>query len=83
MGWNSTLGAVSYTFTISAPYFQNTGQNTVAQLLAVACNAGRAGLSSHINNGPAAPALGSLVSSGSTGSTWLPVTCNGTNWVYG
>jgi hypothetical protein len=74
--WNGT--AIASTFTVAAPYLQ-TGPNTIGSL--AACTGPLAGLRSSVTNGVAAPALGSTVST--TGAVWQPVSCNGTNWIYG
>lgn len=45
------------------------------------CNAAGQGMHVHVTNGVASPTFGATVST--TGSTDIPVFCNGTAWVYG
>jgi hypothetical protein len=40
-----------------------------------------AGLRANVTDGAAAPGWGTLV--GASGTTWQPVICNGTAWIYG
>lgn len=88
LGFDGTLGAITSTFTTSAPFTQvgaiatisGAGTITVGAT-AIPCTSVRAGLRSNVSNGAATPGLGTAV--GTTGAVWQPVVCNGTAWVYG
>jgi hypothetical protein len=64
---------------IAASFMQFTQQNVIGML--PACTAARIGFRSNITNGIANPMLGAPI--GTTGTTWQPVACNGSSWVYG
>jgi hypothetical protein len=60
---------------------QNTpmlARYTIAAL--PACNSGEEGVLAYVTNGASSPAYNAVV--GATGSTVVPVFCNGTNWTY-